>query len=152
MDVLSLEEKKKKIGLEKTRLEQKEKLLKEKERKIKISRFIKLGELISQVDLAAMEMPVLYGALLQIKEDSSDPLQIETWKAKGLKALQIEKSNSAQPLIVSFKTEPSDSIKKLLKDQKFKWNSFRNEWYGHGNEETLKTQLESSHALVEIAK
>lgn len=141
---------KEKIAVKKASLERKEKMINELERKFRTKKLIEFGSLISKAGIDNLEFEALYGALLDIKEKSIDEPVIKTWIEKGSHALNHEKVNQSQRLIISFSSEPSAEAKDLLKKMRFKWNIFRREWYGIGKKEQL-VQL-FNNAKIEIVE
>lgn len=147
--MVDLESKKKKLNLEKSRLENKEKSIREKERKLRIKKLIELGEILTSAGISEIDSEILFGAFVDIKEKYKDESQRESWKnlAIGIKAEQNSKNQ--QPLIISTATAPSGDLKAALKGLKFKWNPFRKEWYGKGSIDDLKPVLEPFNAKIE---
>lgn len=133
------------------KLEMKEKLIKEKERKLRTKRLIELGSIITSAGLDDLEKEILLGALLEIKNLSDKDEKINDWRVKGKEFLKTDEELNPQPLIISFASELPGEIKIALKQKKFKWNQFRNEWYGYGKKEDLEGFLNAQKATVEIA-
>ena len=62
-------------------------------------------------------------------------------------------SNHPQRLIVSFIGEASADGIATLKTRKFRWNAFRQEWYGFGKKEELQTLLAKDNVeITEVTK
>lgn len=139
------------LAKKKSRLNQKEKILKDKERKHRTRKLIELGGLISKAELEHLNEATLLGALLEIKEKLSNE-SINSWTLKGEKALQNDREINFQPLIISFETEPTLDIKNMLRENRFRWNAFRKEWYGHGKKDQMDQLLKNQRVTVEIAK
>ena len=142
-------EKKEKLALKKAVLEKREKLLREKERKIRIRKLIRLGELVSKAGMEGFSENILFGAFLDLKENSQNPSNLNKWEIKGAKAFAADEQTNPQQLAISFKEE-SPKAKLLLKERQFKRNSFRKEWYGYGKKEELEELLKGYNANIEV--
>ena len=140
---------KKKLAQTRSKLEKKQKLINEKERKIKVKKLIKLGELISTAGLAELGDEILLGAFLEIKEFSAEKEKLKSWSERrsAWKNLSLH-----QRLIVNFKGNlPENMIQVLtqtLRKSGFKWYPFRKEWYGFGKKEEIEQLLGSEYAEV----
>lgn len=150
--MVDLEDKKKQLYLEKSRLESKEKTIREKERKLKTKKLIEIGELATRAGLSEIDTEILFGAFLDVKEKSVQEQYLEIWKTLAEKAKILQSSQNSQPLIISVHSTASASLKTTLKALKFKWNPFRKEWYGYGDINQLKTVLEPFNAKIENAQ
>ncbi len=141
---------KEKLAQTRARLEKRQKLINEQERKIKFKKMIELGELLVKSELDELDMKVLFGALLEIKESASNKNSIKRWTEKHEAWLQ---SNHPQRLIISFIGEASADGIAALKTRKFRWNAFRQEWYGFGKKEELQTLLAKDNVeITEVTK
>ena len=145
MKVEQLTLEREKIDQIKARLERKQKLITSKERKIKLKRVLELGDLIIRAGLENIESEILFGALLDIKDQSTNSATIKNWTTRGCEWL---KKNQRNRLIVSIKTEASENVKEVLKTRKFKWNAYRQEWYGVGHKEELLSVLGKENAEI----
>lgn len=132
------------------KLEKKQKMLKEKGRKIHTRKLIKAGELISRAGIEHLDPTTLLGALLEIKERSLDENNIKSWSAKGEVLLIRDKQDGIQPLILTFGAEPSTLAKSTLKNLKFKWNPFRKEWCGYGKKDEIESIFKDMAVKVEM--
>lgn len=142
---------KEKLAQKFAKLEMKEKLIKEKERKLRTKRLIELGSIITSAGLDDLEKEILLGAFLEIKNLSGKDGKINDWREKGKGFLKTDEELNPQPLIISFASELPGEIKTALKKKKFKWNQFRREWYGYGKKEELEKSLSGLNANVEVA-
>lgn len=139
---------KQKLELIKSRLEKKQKLISIRERKIRIRKVLELGELIVKSGLGAFCPEILFGALLEIKNLSTNQDAIDRWDKLSKCWMN---SDQLQRLIVNIKAQETDELKMILKNHKFKWNAFRQEWYGFGKKEELLTILGRENAdVVEV--
>lgn len=136
---------KEKLAQTRARLEKRQKIINEKERKIKLKKVIELGDLIVKAGLDDLDREVLLGALLEIKELSTNKGGVKKWTEKWNAWMNL---NRPQRLIISFEGESSAEIINILRSRKFKWNPFRHEWYGFGKKEELQVLLGKDHAKV----
>src|SRR5579863_7678314 len=132
METETILSEKEKLAQKKLRLEKQEKLIASKERKIQLKRLIELGGLIKKSGLEQLDADTLFGALLEIKTLSSNEKTATKWADLGKAQHKDEKTNNPRPLIIQFVAEPSSEIKGMLRARKFRWNAFRQEWYGYG--------------------
>lgn len=146
MDNELIERKRTKIASKKATLEKKELLLKALEGKLKTKKLIRLGNLVSKAGLENIDQSALFGALLEICDKMKDTNTYETWKQRGSEVLAIDKDINPQRLIITFVTEISPDIKKVLRDNRFRWNAFRREWHALGKKEAIETLL-NAHNL-----
>ena len=145
-------DRKKKIALKKARLERKEKSLMEMERKLRIRKLIELGSLVSKAGIEEMDIDTLFGSFLEIKEKSTNENVLKAWNEKGSQAFTFNKKNRLQRLIISFREDPPQETKNVLRDMRFRWYAFRREWYGIGKKEEIDQLLGNVNANVEILK
>lgn len=138
------------IAQKKQRLEKKEKLLKEKERKLRTKKLIELGSLIEKAGLDKLHGTALFGALLEMRENSKNQQLVDTWHQKGKASIKSPSSASSTPLAISFHHHPPEDILKLLRSKSFKWNRFRKEWYGYGNKVELTKVLATASPKIEV--
>lgn len=87
MTNITLEEQKKRLAQRKARLQQQEALLKIKERKQKLSKQIRIGELAEKAGILELDLPTLLGAFLAIHELAQDKDQRNHWMQSGLRVL-----------------------------------------------------------------
>ena len=130
-----LEQKKNRLIAEETRL-------KLKERKMRTRHLIEVGGLITKVGLDYLPTNTLYGALLSIaKSLEADEAIKEQWTRIG-KAKLDEELSAKHAVILKFEQEPSDEIRKSVREYGLKWNKLRCEWYGYCNNlDSLKNDL-----------
>ena len=136
---------KEKLAQTRARLEKRQKVINEKERKIRLKKIIELGDLIVKAGLEDLDNEVLLGALLEVKEFSTNKGSLKKWAEKWDAWLNL---NRPQRLIVSFEKESSAEATNTLRSKKFKWNPFRREWYGFGKKDELQILLGKDHAKI----
>ena len=151
MDILKFEEEKKKVEKKKEKLILQERLLKARQKKMQAKRFAKIGELAKKANIAELEDEVLLGAFLEIlkKRDSEENLM--GWREAALKFSRAKK-NSRNALIVSFRTAPGKEVADSLKNLKFTFNKFRNEYYGYASKKELEEALLGSDYKIEVVE
>ena len=137
-----------KLAAKKAKIEIREKLIKKRERKLKVSRFIEIGTMAARCGIDTLDDDQLIGAFIEIKERSKDHNAVKNWKKNGEEHLK----KNCLPLIISFANELDENMKKALKTLNFRWNSFRREWYGYGIKDELEKLIKESHGNIEVAK
>jgi len=150
MEIAEIISKKEKLAQKKIRLEKQGKLIASKERKIQLKQLIELGELVKKSGLEQLEAETLLGALLEIKALSSDGKATQKWAEMGKAHLQDDHLNVFKPLIIQFAKDPSSESKRMLRAKKFRWNAFRQEWYGYGKTEDLSQFLKKQNEDAKI--
>ncbi len=136
---------KEKLAQTRARLEKRQKIINEKERKIRLKKIIDLGDLIVKAELEELDNEVLLGALLEVKELSTNKGSLKKWAEKRDAWLNL---NRPQRLIVSFENESSSEETNALRSKKFKWNPFRQEWYGFGKKDEMQMLLGKENAKI----
>jgi hypothetical protein len=138
-----LEQKKNRLILEETRL-------KLKERKMRTRYLIEVGGLVTKAGLDYLPTNTLYGALLSIAT-SLDTNQVikDEWTKIGKTKLDQEQTNK-NAVILKFEQEPSNEIRKVIRNHGLKWNKLRQEWYGYVfNINALKNDLGATLYQIE---
>jgi hypothetical protein len=130
-----LEQKKNRLIAEETRL-------KLKERKMRTRYLIEVGGLVTKAGLDYLPTNTLYGALLSIASSlETDETVKEQWTKIGKTTLDQEQTDK-HAVILKFEQEPSNEIRKVIRNHNLKWNKLRLEWYGYcNNVDSLKNDL-----------
>ena len=138
-----LEQKKNRLIAEETRL-------KLKERKMRTRHLIEVGGLVTKAGLDHLPTNTLYGALLSIGESLETNVAIkEQWTKIGKTKLEEEQTNK-NAVILKFEQEPSNEIRKVIRNHGLKWNKLRQEWYGYVfNINALKNDLGATLYQIE---
>jgi hypothetical protein len=143
--------KKEKLSTIRAKLEKKEKIVQLMERKYRTKKLIALGGLFAKSGLDALETEILLGALLDLKQQSSNNETIKKWAQLGKNALAT--NSNSQRLIVRFTEKlPSEELNNYMKKNRWKWNGFRQEWYLYGKKEDILLLLNEHHAKAEITE
>jgi hypothetical protein len=145
MDLLKCKEE---LAKKKKRLEQQEQLLKVKERKKRTSQHIKLGQMVENAGLSELPTSLLQGALIEIASLRNEQSAKNRWQVLADEAISSGAKEGRTPLIVSI-SECSADAKARLKEFRFRWNRFRNEWYGEANLKELSDALKPYNAVIE---
>ena len=135
-----------KLAIDKSRIEQKQALLRKKKEKKEVGKLIEIGKLALQAGILSLDRETLLGAFLDIASRTTDEKTLSNWKKSGEKALLSNK----QDLIISFAEVTSNEINNLMTSHSFRWNRFRKEWYGKGEKEMLEKILEGKNAKIEV--
>lgn len=140
---VKLEQKKNRLIAEETRL-------KLKERKMRTRHLIEVGGLVTKSALDHLPTNTLYGALLSIAQDLETNLAIkDEWTRIGKTKLDQEQTNK-NAVILKFEQEPSNEIRKVIRNHGLKWNKLRQEWYGYVfNINALKNDLGATLYQIE---
>ena len=138
-----LEQKKNRLILEETRL-------KLKERKMRTRYLIEVGGLVTKAGLDYLPTNTLYGALLSIATSlETNQVIKDEWTKIGKTKLDQEQSNK-NAVILKFEQEPSNEIRKVIRNHGLKWNKLRQEWYGYVfNINALKNDLGATLYQIE---
>ncbi len=139
-----------KIEQEKEKIRLKEKLFKEKEKQKRSKRFSEIGRIASKVDIDLLDDDVLLGAFIEISEKIKDNQISNQWKEKASTFLKTQDETIGTPLSISFSIDPNKDVKNKLKDLGFRWNSFRKEFFGHGDKISIEKIVEGTQYKIEI--
>lgn len=142
-----------KIERDKEKLRLKEKLVKLKEQKKRAKEFIEIGRIASRVDIDRLDCDVLLGAFIEISQRSQDPEVRAIWKQNAATFSKESASEvSRSPLSVKFVADaPQDAVKKL-KAVGFRWNRFRKEFLGYGNQTDIQNLLAGLQLTIEVLR
>ena len=147
-----LDEAKQRIALRKTRLERDSKRVKELEQKARLRKKIEFGAMVETVGLLDFDPTVFLGALMEIKNGSSDNQRVKIWQELGAKTSENSDKTDKKPVIVVPKAEISKDIREQLRALKLRWNSFRNEWEGYAIPDEIRSLLKDSQAEVTVCQ
>jgi hypothetical protein len=141
---------KKKKTIEERRLElkEKEKALMERERIYSKKLMVEIGKIAIKSNISHLDKDHLFGAFLDISEKAKNPKNLAQWKEISSKA--NEEEEKGKQIIISFKTSPTSEVKALLKNNKFKWNTFRGEYYGFGDKGTIENLFKNHECKIEV--
>ncbi len=137
-----------KIEERKKKLQLKEKLLKEKEKQKRARRFSDIGRIAYKADIDTFEDDILYGAFLELSSKASDEKKKE-WEESG-KSHASKQSSDSTPLSITFENVPSSVTKKMLKELGFRWNKFRKEFCGFGDQLEIEKSLSGEKYRIEV--
>ncbi|MDN3505436.1 MAG: conjugal transfer protein TraD [Rhabdochlamydiaceae bacterium] len=147
---MHIEKQQKEIDEKRKKLIEKEKKLKANLRKEKIRKKIQLGEIVELASIDPLSKISLLGALLEIKTLARDEEKIKQWEEKGTSYLNSKNKTDGEQLIVSFPSSQAPvELKNALKSLKFRWNSYRQEWYGISKLSDVENILKETNAKVE---
>lgn len=144
----SLDEKKKRLAQKKQSIQMQEKLLKEQEKKKRAARFAEIGRLANAANIDHFDQTTLLGAFIELAEKLQNDSAKEKYTKNGHDFLKQQKEKDSIPMFITFKSTPNKEIKEKLKTLKFKWNSFRGEFYGYGNKKDIETLLTGYEYLL----
>ncbi len=137
MDWKKIKEKKAQLSEAAKRIENQKKLLRSTEKKLKVKRYIQLGELFERagIDIHDEEGDsILLGGLCELKKLIGDTKQASDLKMKGEAVLRA----TVQRFVIRFNGTPSNTAQTILEMLKFKWRPLQQEWHGTAKYESIK--------------
>jgi len=140
-----IEEKKKKLQL-------KEKIIKEKDRRKQKAIFSEIGAIANKAGIDTLDPEILLGAFIDISEKLHDESNILKWKENIKKIASVFDKDQQSPIIIKFQSEITQNEKDLMKKLNFKWNKFRSEFYGYGIKNTLEKLLKDTSCKIELVE
>lgn len=145
----TLQEQRRKLSQEQARLQRNEALLKIRERKTRISNFIRMGEMMERCKISTLNHNVLAGGFLFIRESLKNPQLISEWAAKGTPYVQkiSQPKKELDTLHIIFQVHPPAEIRRILWEKGFTCENNEYVWEGKG----LKKEVEgivSTHGSV----
>ena len=118
---------------QKARLAEQEARLRTAERKARTRRLIEAGGLVEKVGLLDLDPNALYGALLSLRDGSSNARQVEQWAALGGRTFAREARTSdegREPIILTFPAALAKDAAALLRAAGFRFNKVLQHWEG----------------------
>jgi hypothetical protein len=140
---------KQKASLEsqKRKIKDKEKMLREQEKRISEKNLVSV---LMKSKIAHLDQEALMGALLEISEKANDTNILEKWREKSSQHNTSDPQKITEnPITISFKSHPPIDVRNMLKDMKFKWNSFRGEYYGFWKKNIVKDKFKNYECTIE---
>lgn len=131
-------------------LKRKEKEIKEKERKKQMKSYEKIGRFAKKASLPDIDDEALLGAFIELSENSKKEENLKKWRALTQNLKDKSDKENGTPLVIKFTKHPEKEIRDDLKEQGFKWNSFRGEFYGFGSLETARNNYKELGAQIEV--
>lgn len=141
---LDVIEEKKKI------LRKKEKEIREREKKQQIKSFEKIGRIAIKASLPDLDDDALLGAFFELSEKSKQEENLIKWREMANSINTKNDKENGTPLVIKFSKHPEKEVRDNLKNQGFKWNSFRGEFYGFGSFDFVKNTYEKMGAQIEV--
>lgn len=149
MDTELIRRKKENLEQKKLHVAYQERVLKERERKLKAKINSKIANLASRAKLTEIDQDALYGAFLEISKLALETENIERWKKYAQKEREENKKENPSVILVSFKGNTPKDAEKILKAHAFKWNRFRKEWNGFGDVKAIQEELKDFEVKVD---
>lgn len=131
-------------------LKEQEKKLLEKEKMIQRNRYIEIGKLAYKAKIGSLDEKLLLGAFLEISQKMKTDSHQKSWEKLAEDFQKNLTSDSNTPLTISFEKHPEKEIQEQLKGLKFRWNSFRGEYYGYGDHDELRKLLKNCSCTIEV--
>lgn len=148
--MVNFDEKKQKLELQKKKLLIKEKVIREREKQKLAKRFIEVGRIASQANIYSLDDETLLGAFIEISKRLQDSETLSQWKLLTKEFQAESQKNESTPLSISFKKQPAPEVKAKLKELKFSWNRFRNEFQGYGNKPAIEEMLKDTEFSIAV--
>lgn len=124
---------------------QKEKIVKESLRKDRARRLIEKGALLEKAGLLSLDNNTIYGILLEASDQLQDLNKINTWSKRGGDMFFKEnKEKNLSAIILQFKEQPKEEIRKSIRSLGLRWNAIRKEWHGFAPLNDIQ-QIASEH-------
>jgi len=118
---------------QKARLVEQEAKLKDAGRKARTRRLIEAGALIEKVGLLDLDPNALYGALLSLRDGSSNAKQVEQWAALGGRTFAREaraRDEGREPIVLTFPAALAKDATAPLRAAGFRFNKVLQHWEG----------------------
>ena len=140
-----LQEDRKKLGQAQARLQHQEILLQIKERKARISNFIRIGEMMERCKISLVDHKVLAGGFLFIQESLKNQAIMAEWGRKGEPYVQKSLRPKKKPdlLQIILRKDPPAEIRRSLWEHGFTCENTARIWEGKG----IKKEIESIVAV-----
>jgi len=147
MKMNDFEKEMKALKLKKSRIDHRERLLKDKVRKKQTGVYIEIGKAAVKARIDHLNTNARLGAFLEVKEMEKEEGTIERWTKKGTEAL--EKKKSGEAVILTFKSEPEKKLKAEIREAGLRWNRFRKEWQGYAKRVNLEKLLKNTEHQIQ---
>ena len=136
----TLSDERKKLSQSRARLQQDEILLKVKESKMRISNFIRIGEVMERCRISTIDHKVLAGGFLVMHESLKDPKIVAEWAVRGEPYAQKPLPLKKEPklLQIVFSATPPSEIRKSLWGRGFTCESTNRLWEGKGAKKEIE--------------
>lgn len=132
---------------QKARLAEQEAKLKTAERKARTRRLIEAGGLVEKTGLLDLDANALYGALLSLRDGSSNAKQVEQWTALGGRTFAREvraRDEGKEPIVLTFPAALDKDATAPLRTAGFRFNKVLQHWEGLARIEEAQ-QLAKAH-------
>lgn len=151
---INIQEKISKLKEKKKSLEAKQKLLMEKEKqkaaRLNYKKYSNIGKIAFKAGIEKLDDSMLLGAFLEIAKQSSSIEKINLWKELGESRINKEKADGEIAVSISFNGKIGQNEKSTMRSLGFRYNKFRNEFYGYGVEEQINQKLNGFDYKIEI--
>ena len=148
----NFEAKKEQLALKKQKIKYNELNLKKKELAIQIRAKESIGEVAFQASIHHLGESTLLGAFLEINDRAKNEETVRRWASEGEKYLEFNNKNIQQPMIIKFLSSETPESKKIMKENKFRWNTFNGEWQGRGIKSAVEDLLKNHTVSIEVVK
>jgi hypothetical protein len=125
---------------QKARLAEQEAKLKDAGRKARTRRLIEAGGLVEKTGLLDLDPNALYGALLSLRDGSSNAKQVEQWATREARA----RDEGKEPIVLTFPAPLAKEATATLRTAGFRFNKVLQHWEGLARIEDAQ-QLAKEH-------
>ncbi len=135
------------LGQQKARLAEQEAKLKDAGRRARTRRLIEAGGLVEKTGLLELDANALYGALLSIRDGSSNAKQVEQWTALGGRTFARDaraRNEGREPIVLAFPAALAKDATTTLRAAGFRFNTVLQHWEGLARVEEAQ-QLATAH-------
>ena len=132
---------------QKARLAEQEAKLKDAGRKVRTRRLIEAGGLVEKTGLLDLDPNALYGALLSLRDGSSDSKKVEQWAALGGRSFAREaraRDEGKEAVVLSFPNALPKDATAPLRAAGFRFNKVFQHWEGMARFDEAQ-QLATTH-------
>ena len=143
----SLAERLRALEQQKARLAEQEAKLKDAGRKVRTRRLIEAGGLVEKTGLLDLDPNALYGALLSLRDSSSDSKKVEQWAALGGRSFAREarlRDEGKEAVVLSFPNALPKDATAPLRAAGFRFNKVFQHWEGMARFDEAE-QLATTH-------
>jgi hypothetical protein len=131
------------------KLKQKKTELSQKKKRFRDEKLSEIGRLTCEANIDEMDPETLLGAMLEIAKKKDNKDSLIAWKESAQQFRSVLNSESQKLIIVCGKV-PDQKLKSIMKELSFRWNSFRNEFYGTGSISDLQNRISDFDCTIEV--
>lgn len=149
-----LQEDRKKLGQAQARLQHQEILLQIKERKARISNFIRIGEMMERCKISLVDHKILAGGFLFIQESLKNQETMGEWARRGEPYVQkpLRPKKELDLLQVVLRNDPPAEIRRSLWERGFTCENTARIWEGKGIKKEIESIVVACGSVYKVKK